>query len=240
VRSRSPKVRCLRFFTVLWTRFQSTACQSRMSPEVTFAARCSDLFPLVSVPIQRPLGRSPGSRQHPFGLRHRALSGGLWIPRAFRRTGVRFLSPPVPAAGLPALAIRLLDGSRPQRGCHVPHRQDASGELASLCRERGTVSAGPLTPTDPDSFKDVSVTCVPLMHYGASTKALRVFNSVPTFPRRDFRYDSLLSLCFYCLLETSQLPATPRQYGNRHLVLTWSDLASFRFQTLDLCDFVSH
>jgi hypothetical protein len=29
-----------------------------------------------------------------------ALSGGLWIPLAFQRAGFRFLSPPVPAAGL--------------------------------------------------------------------------------------------------------------------------------------------
>ena len=115
-----------------------------------------------------------------------------------------------------------------------------SGELASLRRERGTVSAGPLIPTDHDSIKDVSSTFVPLMHYGASTKASRAFNSTPTFPRRDFGCSSLLSLCFYCLLETPRLPATPRQYGNRRSVLAWSGITSFLIQTLDLCDLVSH
>jgi hypothetical protein len=76
------------------------------------------------------------------------------------------------------------------------------GELASLRRERGTISTGPLTPVDQSSSKDVSVTFVPLMHYGASIKASRVFNSIPTFPRIDFGRDSLLSFCFYGLLKT--------------------------------------
>src|SRR6266702_4113205 len=80
------------------------------------------------------------------------------------------------------------------------------------------------------------------MHYGASTKASRVFNSAPTFPRSDFGCDSLLSLCFYGLLETPRLLTTPRPYGNRRLVLAWSELfiTSFRVETLDLCDLVSH
>src|SRR5215831_13067485 len=60
------------------------ACQSTPSPEVTFAAGCIELFLPVAVPSQRPLGRSPGARQPPCGVRHRALSGGLWIPPAFR------------------------------------------------------------------------------------------------------------------------------------------------------------
>src|SRR5262249_41530049 len=132
--------------------------------------------------------------------------------------------------------------SRPQRGCHVSHRQETLGELASLRRERGTVSARPLTPADQSSLKDVSVTCVPLMPYGASTKASQVFNSTPTFPRRDFGCDCLLSLCFYGLLKTPRLLTTPRPYGNRRLVLAWSRLCitSFRVETLDLCDLVSH
>ena len=79
-----------------------------------------------------------------------------------------------------------------------------------------------------------------LLHYDASAKASRVFNSFRTFPRRDFRCDSLLSLCFYCLLETPRLLVTPRQYGNRHSVLAWSLLSSFLSETLTLCDFVSH
>jgi hypothetical protein len=145
--------------------------------------------------------------------------------------GIRFLTVLYPLRGWPALTMRLLGLPRPQRGYHVPHRQDVSDELASLRRERGTVSAGPLTPTDHGSLKDVSVTCVPLMHYGASIKASHAFNSAPTFPRRDFRCDSLLSLCFYCLLETPQLPATPRQYGNRLSVLAQPGLTMTRHST---------
>lgn len=80
------------------------------------------------------------------------------------------------------------------------------------------------------------------MHYGASIKASRAFNSTPTFPRIDFRCDSLLSLCFYDLLRTPRLLTTPRPYGNRRLVLAWSELfiTSFQVETLDLCDLVSH
>jgi hypothetical protein len=157
-------------------------------------------------------------------VRHETLSGGLWIPRAFRRPAFASCAFLRPLWGWPALAIGLLESSRPQGGCHVSHRQDALGELASLRRERGTVSARPLTLADHSSLKDVSVTCVPLMHYGASTKASQVFNSAPTFPRRDFGCDSLLSLCFYGLLKTPRLLTTPRPYGNRRVVLAWSGL----------------
>src|SRR5262249_27900424 len=144
--------------------------------------------------------------------------------------GIRFLAVLCPLWDWPALAIGLLDGSRPQRGYHVPHRQETLGELASLRRERGTVSVRPLTLADHSSLKDVSVTFVPLMHYGASTKASRVFNSTPTFPRRDFGCDYLLSLCFYGLLKTPRLLTTPRPYGNRRSVLAWSGLFITSFQ----------
>jgi hypothetical protein len=117
----------------------------------------------------------------------------------------------------------LLASARPQWGYHVSHRQETLGELASLRREQGTVSARPLTLADQSSLKDVSVTCVPLTHYGASTKASRVFNSAPTFPHIDFGCDCLLSLCFYGLLKTPRLLTTPRPYGNRRLVLAWSE-----------------
>ena len=136
----------------------------------------------------------------------------------------------------------LLARARPQWGYHVSHRQDALGELASLRRERGTVSGEPLTSPDPYSDKDSHCHIRPLFCYDASTKASRVFNSAPTFPRRDFGCDSLLSLCFYGLLKTPRLLTTPRPYGNRRLVLAWSRLliTSFRVETLDLCDLVSH
>ena len=119
---------------------------------------------------------------------------------------------------------------KPYRGFHVPHRQAASGELTSLRREQGTVLARPLTLTNQSSLKDVSVTFVPLTHYGVSTKASRVFNSVPTFPRIDFGCDCLLSFCFYGLLKTPRLLTTPQPYGNRHVVLARSNriITSFR------------
>ena len=144
--------------------------------------------------------------------------------------GLRFLRLPTPAVEFARSYERVTGVSRPQRGYHVSHRQETLGELASLRRERGTVSARPLTLADHSSLKDGSVTCVPLTHYGASTKASRVFNSVPTFPRRDFGCDCLLSFCFYGLLKTPRLLTTPRPYGNRRLVLAWSGLFITSFQ----------
>ena len=129
---------------------------------------------------------------------------------------------------------------RLQRGGHVPHRQDALGELASRRRERGTVSTGPLTPVDHGSSKDVSTPCVPLLHDDASTKAALAFNSTPPFPRRDFGWGSLRSFCVYDLLETPRLLATPRPHGNRRSVRAWPAPTSFQSRTLDRCDLVSH
>jgi hypothetical protein len=64
----------------------------------------------------------------------------------------------------------------------------------------------------------------PLLRYDASTKASLAFNSTPTFPGIDFRCGSLLSFCVYGLLETPQLPATPRPYGNGLSVLAQSEI----------------
>jgi hypothetical protein len=140
-------------------------------------------------------------------------------------TGVRFLRPPVPAAGLTHSCEGITGACpRPQRGCHVPHRQAALGELASRRRERGTVSASALTLADHGSSKDVATPFVPSHHDGASTKASRRFNSVPTFPGIDFGWGSLLSFGGYGLLETPRLLATPRPYGNRRSVLAWPGL----------------
>jgi hypothetical protein len=98
-------------------------------------------------------------RQHPFRL-GKALSGGLCLPRAFRLPA--FASwPSCPARASAQPCGKPTAESRPYRGFHVPHRQAASGELASLRRERGTVSAEPLIPADLCSSKDVSATCVP-------------------------------------------------------------------------------
>jgi hypothetical protein len=71
----------------------------------------------------------------------------------------------------------------------------------------------------------------PHSHYGASTKASLAFNSTPTFPGIDFGCGSLLSFCVYGLLETPQLPAAPRQYGNRPSVLAQPGLTMTRHLT---------
>jgi len=108
------------------------------------------------------MGHWSGARQPPFGVCHVALSGELWIPRAFRLPALASCVVLCPLQGWLALTMGLLEDSRPQRGCHVPHRQDVSGELASRRRERGTVSAGPQTPADLGSSKDISTTFIPL------------------------------------------------------------------------------
>src|SRR5499426_4627331 len=71
----------------------------------------------------------------------------------------------------------------------------------------------------------------PLLHYDASTKASLAFNSTPTFPGIDFRCGSLLSFCVYGLLETPQLPATPRPYGNGLSVLAQSEIRHLTYAT---------
>ena len=154
--------------------------------------------------------------------------------------GFRFLAVLSPLGSWPAFTIGLLEDSRPQRDYHVPHKEDALGELASLRREPDTVSAEPLTSTDLHSNKDSYCHTCPLLHNDASIKASRMFNSTPTFPRREFDCGCLLSFCFYSLLETPWLPTTPRPSGNGHLVLAHSDSTSFQSQTLHLCDLVSH
>src|SRR4030095_9202346 len=68
--------------------------------------------------------------------------------------GVRFLGILWTLWDWPVLTIGLLENSRPHRGCHVPHRQETLGELASLRREPGTISGEPLISPDPHSSKD--------------------------------------------------------------------------------------
>jgi hypothetical protein len=99
--------------------------------------------------------------------RHQAVSGRLWLPRAFRRPGFASYAVLCPLRGWPTLTMELLKDSRPQWGYHVLQRQDASGELASVHRELGTVSARPLTPADRRSIKDVSTPFVASLCYDA-------------------------------------------------------------------------
>src|SRR4029453_822848 len=96
--------------------------------------------------------------------------------------GVRFLAILCPLWDWPVLTIGLLENSRPQRGCHVPHRQEPLGELASLRREPSTISREPLISPDPHSNKDSHRYTHPLLHNDVSTKASQMFTSPPTFP----------------------------------------------------------
>ena len=132
----------------------------------------------------------------------------------------------------------LLESSRPQRGYHVPHRQDASGELASLRREPGTVSAKPLTFADHYSRKDVSATFVPL-RYDASTEASRVFNSCPTF----LQISVMTTYCLFAFtacLRPNDCSLRPGSMEMGFRCSPSSGITSFHVETLDLCDLVSH
>jgi hypothetical protein len=71
----------------------------------------------------------------------------------------------------------------------------------------------------------------PHSHYDASTKASLTFNSTPTFPGIDFGCGSLLSFCVDGLLETPQLPTTPRPYGNGLSVLAQSEIRPLTYVT---------
>src|SRR5262245_1300080 len=71
----------------------------------------------------------------------------------------------------------------------------------------------------------------PLVHDDASAKASRAFHSTPTVPGRDFRCGSLLSRSVDGLLETPQLPATPRPYGNGLSVLAQSEIKHLTYAT---------
>src|SRR5438093_4420813 len=54
--------------------------------------------------------------------------------------GFRFLRLPAPAVELARSCDGVTGACQTTRGYHVPHRQETSGELASLRRELGTVS----------------------------------------------------------------------------------------------------
>src|SRR5215510_16215031 len=94
----------------------------------------------------------------------------------------------------------------------IGKRRWASWPLYAGSRAPSQASRSPLMTLTP--VRTPTATHVPLTHYGASTKASQMFNATPTLPRRDFDCGCLLSLCFYDLLETPQLPTTPRPYGN--------------------------
>ncbi len=90
-------------------------------------------------------GGSPSPRQQPFGLGI-ALSGGLCVPLAFRRAGIRFSDSPVPA-GYSAVPCGwpTAKADSPHRGFRVPHEGDAVGVDALLVPGRGVRSRAKLT-----------------------------------------------------------------------------------------------
>ena len=98
-------------------------------------------------------GRRPcAARPHPWGRRISHMGSrirtaparcaksssctAIWLGKSWPSCPTGASAPPY---GAPTTNGRL------HWGCHVPHRQEASDELASRRRERGTVSAEPLT-----------------------------------------------------------------------------------------------
>jgi len=149
------KIRCRSRRTSSSTVRQSTASQSRAASSVRSPprlARRRPTCPSVRTPqSSRSSTGSPDPRQRPFRPGHQPVSGQLsgghqrrsWsygrrFPAAFRRTGVRFLGHRSPAEDLGLPHGRLTDPHRvgPQRGCHVAHEQDATGQDASFARGR--------------------------------------------------------------------------------------------------------
>jgi hypothetical protein len=105
-------------------------------------------FPLDEPSSPRPCDQSPGHVSTLSSCVIERYPTGYECPVPF---GCRhsLFGRPIPAAGL-ARSCDEVTGIYPrsQRGSHVPHRQDALGELASLRREQRTVSVGPLIPAD--------------------------------------------------------------------------------------------
>jgi hypothetical protein len=99
-------------------------------------------------------------RQHPLMLGI-TLFDRSWIPRTFRLSAFAAWPSCLAMASAPPHDGPIANCG-PDRGFHVPHRQDASGGLASRRRERGSISTGPLIPVERGSSKDISTPFVPL------------------------------------------------------------------------------
>ena len=95
---------------------------------------CNQLL-LTGSPDPRQLPFGPGNRPYPISYAATIRRRGriVWLPVSCRLStvGVRFLGPPAPAGEL-----RLPHGrptghhAGPQRGCHVAHEQDSTGQGA--------------------------------------------------------------------------------------------------------------
>ena len=124
-------------------------------------------------------------------------------------------------------------------GCHVPHRQEASDELASRRRERGTVSAEPLTLRTMAPLR----TCQPRSSLSALRRFHQGFTDVQLVS--DFswhRFQVGLPCCLFaftaCLrprIARDALTARRWALGARPVCYHFHLI-----QTLDLCDLVSH
>ena|SRR5262245_48575783 len=127
---------------------------------VTFTHAGIQLFPWIS-PLLPVLSTRHPATSAPFQVGYYPIRRVMSSPVPFGMPAFAcWPSYPAKAWALP-YSEPTAEG-RPYRGFHVPHRQEASGELASLRRERGTVSAEPQISADLCSSKDVSATCVPL------------------------------------------------------------------------------
>ena len=139
------KIRCRSRRTLSSTRRQSTASQSRTSPSGPFTATVSNLPIGSGIANQLLLTGSPDPRQLPFGPGNRPYptSYAATIRRRGRYTGSRFPVAFRPSAFASWVLLRPLGrfslprgrptGGRPagpQRGCHVAHEQDSTGQGA--------------------------------------------------------------------------------------------------------------
>jgi hypothetical protein len=141
-----------------------------------------------------------------------------------------------PLRDWPALAMGLLEDSRPQRACHVPHRQDALGELASRRRERGTVSADPLTSADQAPSKTSQPRSSPLC---VTTLQSRLHGCLTRFQLFLASISGVVPYCLFAFTACLRPRDDSRRPGCMETGIRC--LPSLLFtQTLDLCDFVSH
>jgi hypothetical protein len=141
---------------------------------VTRSDVCSKLqrtFPPGCSPFTTAFGSSARRTSAPLRVAPSGAIRRVMVSPCLSAAGLRFLRLPAPAVGLARSCDRVTGASSPQRGYHVSHRQDTSGELASLRRELGTLSAGPLRPAARCSIKDVSPPCVP---FGMTTLQARL------------------------------------------------------------------
>jgi hypothetical protein len=149
-------MRCCSRRTSSSTVRQSTASQSKAAssgPFTTMPGMAASNLPIGSdstfiacsqahlthVSALSGPGTSPYPASYPAATGGGAGRAATGFPVAFRRTGIRLLGHRSPAEDLGLPCGRLTDPYRvgPQRGCHVAHEQDTTGQDA--CFTPGTV-----------------------------------------------------------------------------------------------------